>query len=96
MTPPIDPKVPSSNDIDGGDANTITNLTVQGTLPVGLSGRLLGIGPDSGADSGSSGIGSLGTGDGAVHSVHLHAGLAISYRSRWVRTDNIAPKPRTI
>ncbi len=48
---------------------------MQGTLPAALSGRLVGIGPGS------------EPGHAAVHSVHLHAGRAVSYRSRWVVTD---------
>jgi carotenoid cleavage dioxygenase-like enzyme len=58
---------------------TITDLKVVGTLPVGLSGQLLTI-------SGAEPVGLL---DRVVHAVELHAGSAISYRSRRVATDAV-------
>jgi len=53
-------------------------LTVHGTLPAGLSGQLLGIGPDVGAQ------------DGVVHSIELDAGRIIGHRCRLVLTDAVA------
>ena len=47
------------------------SLDVLGTIPPGLSGRLLGIGPGR---------------DGVVTSIRLHAGQAGEYRSQQVRT----------
>ena len=69
---------------------TITDLHVQGTLPTGLSGRLLAIGPDFDPDS--PGIRSSDAPAGMVHSVLLHAGRTISYRSRWVLTASMAQR----
>ena len=83
MAHPIDPSHLASNLGELGDEATVSNLEVLGSLPPDLSGRLLGIGSHFVA-------GSSGTGHGLVHSVHLHAGRALSYRSRWVRTGPIA------
>jgi carotenoid cleavage dioxygenase-like enzyme len=72
-----------------GDITT-ADLAVQGTLPAGLSGRLLAIGP--GAEG--SGGGSAG-GDGVVHLIQLRSGRAVSYRRRWVITDAVAQRHGT-
>ena len=68
------------NDIVLESEVTITDLDVRGTLPRELSGQLLAIGPD---DDG-------GGRAGKVHSVLLHEGRALSYRSRWIVTDAVA------
>ncbi|MEO8266069.1 MAG: carotenoid oxygenase family protein [Ilumatobacteraceae bacterium] len=78
MAPPTEPSLPPTNDNDLRSGATLTGLTVQGTLPASLSGRLVAIGPDSGGDV-----------DGVLHSVHLHQGRALSYRSRRVITGSI-------
>ena len=65
---------PSTNDNAVRDDATITGLAVRGALPVGLSGRLVAIGPDSESDHAQ------------LHAVHLHGGRVLSYRSRWVST----------
>jgi carotenoid cleavage dioxygenase-like enzyme len=81
----------------------ITGLRVEGTLPLSLSGRLLGIGPNpEGGDP--SNARTPHANDGMVHSLHLQEGRAISYRSRRVITDtdadahrlelNPSPRPR--
>ncbi len=89
MAPPTEPPRPPPNEVR--DGTTITGrLTVQGTLPNALSGLLLGIGPDS--DSDGSRFRSPGADDGVVHSVHLHAGRATSYRNKWVITDAVAKR----
>jgi carotenoid cleavage dioxygenase-like enzyme len=88
MAPPTKPPRPPTNEVR--DGTSITGLTVQGTLPAGLSGRLLAIGPHT--DSDGSGFRSLAADDGVVHSVHLHAGRATSYRNRWVITDAVAQR----
>lgn len=65
-------------------------LIAQGTLPAGLSGTFVGIGPDS--DIPSAGVGEVAAHDGVVHSVHLGSDGTISYRSRWVITDAVAKR----
>lgn len=67
----------------------VTDFHVEGTLPAGLSGRLIGIGPCIATAAGTDPE-SVGANDGMVHSVHLDDGCAISYRSRWVITDAVA------
>ena len=84
--------LPSPNHAEVEGETTITGLHVQGTLPRGLSGRLLAIGPSVNANS--SGIDMRDAHDGMVHSVHLHAGRALSYRSRWVLTTSVARRLR--
>jgi carotenoid cleavage dioxygenase-like enzyme len=64
---------------------TITNLKVVGTLPAGLSGQLLSIGPNP--ETSISGTEPTGLFDCLVHGVELHAGRAVSYRSRSVVAD---------
>jgi 8'-apo-carotenoid 13,14-cleaving dioxygenase len=86
MAPPIDPSLPRSNDVEAASETTITGLKVRGTLPARLSGRLKAIGPGFQ----HSGVRSLGTGDGVLHSVHFDAGRAVSYRNHWVATDAVA------
>jgi carotenoid cleavage dioxygenase len=75
MAPTTEHPLQPTNDSSVSGATTITGLDIVGTVPDRLSGRLIGIGSDSEADH------------SRVHSVHLHAGQVISYRSRLVRTD---------
>ena len=77
MAPPTEPALSPTNDIELRSEATITGLPVRGTLPAGLSGRLVAIGPNS--ESGKS----------VFRSVHLHEGRAESYRSRWVISDTV-------
>ena len=84
MAQPTDPSFVPPNPDALGDEASVSGLEVVGALPPELSGCLLGIGP------GHSETGSPGTGDGVVHSVHLHAGRALGYRRRRVRTDPVA------
>jgi 8'-apo-carotenoid 13,14-cleaving dioxygenase len=86
MAPSTEPRLPRENDRELFGDTTLTDLTVDGVIPAGLSGRLLSIG--SGRDGAGSRL--LETSDGIVHSVHLDAGRCLSYRSRWVRTDAVA------
>ena len=69
---------PSTNANELRSEVTITGLPVRGTLPAGLSGRLVAIGPDS--EPGRAG----------VHVVHLSVGRVLSSRSRRVSTDGVA------
>jgi carotenoid cleavage dioxygenase-like enzyme len=70
------------------DETTLAGLSVEGSLPVALSGQYVRIGPNP-----------LTTTvpprpwrslDGMVHGVALHAGRAVGYRNRWVITDAVA------
>jgi 8'-apo-carotenoid 13,14-cleaving dioxygenase len=88
MTPPSDPSFLRSNRLKVGDETTITGLNVNGILPAGLSGRLFAIGPDTDRPHDRS----LNEGDGVIHCAYLHAGRTISYRSRWVITDDVAQR----
>ena len=94
MAPPTDPPHPSTNhaelhrEVEG--ETTITGLHPHGTFPAGLSGQLIAIGPSVDADS--SGIDTPDADNGMVHSVLLHAGRFISYRSRWVVTTSVAQR----
>jgi 8'-apo-carotenoid 13,14-cleaving dioxygenase len=90
MAPPTEPPRPPTNEDLAG--TIITGLVVRGALPAALSGWLLGIGPD--CDSDVSGFRSSEGSDGVVHSVHLHAGRVISYRTRRVITDAVAKRLR--
>ncbi len=90
MAPPIQPTGPSKSVISVPDQSTMNALTARGTLPAGLSGTFIGIGPDP--DTPSAGVGEVAADDGVVHSVHLDSGGTISYRSRWVITDAVAKR----
>lgn len=79
-----DSSLPPGNDGAARD-ETIAALMVHGTLPAGLSGRLVAIGRSSDG-------GAPGAEDGMIHAVELHAGRATSYRSRWVITDAVAKR----
>jgi carotenoid cleavage dioxygenase len=76
---------------------TTTDLEVDGAIPAELNGRYLRIGPNPFVMP--TGPYHWFVGDGMVHGVELGAGLARSYRNRWVRTDDIAralgEEPRT-
>jgi carotenoid cleavage dioxygenase-like enzyme len=61
MAPTIEPSNPPAE-----------NLTVRGTLPAGLTGQLIGIGPD------------VAGRHGVVHSIELNIGRVTRYRSRAV------------
>lgn len=86
MAQPTDPFYVPPNPDELGDETAVSGLEVLGSLPPGLSGWLLGIGP------GYSETASTGAGDGVVHSVHVRGGRALSYRRRWVRTDSVAAR----
>ncbi len=88
MATPNLPARPPNSGIGASDESTMDALIAQGTLPAGLSGTFVGIGPDS--DIPSAGVGEFAAHDGVVHSVHLDSGGTISYRSRWVITDTVA------
>lgn len=85
MAPPTRSPHQPPNHIGLEEETTITGLGVRGVLPARLSGRLLAIGPGSHGPA-------FGASEGMVHSVHLHAGRAASYRSRWVITNTVAER----
>ena len=82
--------MPPNSGIGAPDESTVDALTARGTLPTGLSGAFVGIGPHS--DIPSAGLGEVAAHDGVVHSVHLDSAGTISYRSRWVITDTVAKR----
>lgn len=67
------------------DELAVTDLPVEGAVPPELSGRLLRIGPNPIAPNPAAYHWFLG--DGMLHAVELRDGKAVSYRNRWVRTD---------
>ena len=77
MDTPIRPSTFPSDDRDVD--NIVAGLTIAGGFPAGLSGRLLGIGPDA-------------NGDGVIHCIDVRAGRSVSYRRSWVKTDVVAQR----
>jgi len=80
----------AANKAPVADETTITNLRVAGKLPAALSGHYMRIGPNR-IDAVSRPADWAG-GEGMVHAVSLDAGRAISYRNRWITTDEVAQK----
>lgn len=86
------PNAPEPQSLPGDDApvhveTTVNGLTAEGALPRALAGQFVRIGPNSLPSTVLPDGRSL---DGMVHAVSLVAGRAVSYRSRWVNTDNVA------
>lgn len=80
----------SGNDAPVHDESTITGLVVAGALPESLSGHYLRIGPNP---IGGTPLAKHRTAaEGMVHAIALHAGRAVSYRNRWIRTDAASRK----
>jgi carotenoid cleavage dioxygenase len=71
------------------DELTTTDLPVQGAIPPELRGRLLRNGPNP-INVEDPATYHWFTGDGMVHGIELRDGKAVSYRNRWVRTDQAA------
>jgi len=67
---------------------TLTELSVTGTIPVGLDGRYLRIGPNPIAPDPASYHWFIG--DGMVHGLAIDGGRAIWYRNRWIRSNAVA------
>jgi carotenoid cleavage dioxygenase len=67
------------------DELTATGLPVQGAIPKELRGRLLRNGPNPIAPDPAAYHWFMG--DGMLHAIELRDGEAVSYRNRWVRTD---------
>ncbi len=80
---------------------TLTDLQVQGSIPPGLNGRYVRIGPNPLTPANPAAYHWF-TGDGMVHGVQLAVGQAPSYRNRWIRSKRVsaalgepeAPGPR--
>lgn len=67
------------------DELTVTDLPVEGRIPKELNGRLLRNGPNPIAPDPAAYHWFIG--DGMLHAIELRDGKAVSYRNRWVRTD---------
>ncbi|MFT3965967.1 MAG: carotenoid oxygenase family protein [Sphingobium sp.] len=70
------------------DEHLLTDLAVTGTIPAGLDGRYLRIGPNPVAPDPASYHWFIG--DGMVHALALQGGRALWYRNRWIRSDAVA------
>lgn len=67
---------------------TLADLEVTGTIPAGLNGRYLRIGPNPiDADPTSY---HWFIGDGMVHGLAIENGRALWYRNRWIRSEAVA------
>ena len=67
------------------DELTVAGLPVDGAIPSEINGRYLRNGPNPIAPDPAAYH--WFTGDGMLHAVELRDGKAVSYRNRWVRTD---------
>jgi len=67
---------------------TLDELAVTGTIPAGLSGRYLRIGPNPVAPDPASYHWFIG--DGMVHGLAIEGGRALWYRNRWIRSNAVA------
>lgn len=67
---------------------TIVDLPVTGTIPAGLDGRYLRIGPNP-VQPDPAGYHWF-TGDGMVHGIAVKDGKALWYRNRWIRSKRVA------
>ncbi|WP_375288490.1 carotenoid oxygenase family protein [Sphingomonas sp.] len=67
---------------------TIVDLPVTGTIPAGLDGRYLRIGPNP-VEPDARGYHWF-LGDGMVHGVAVKDGRALWYRNRWIRSNAVA------
>lgn len=68
---------------------TLEELPVTGTLPAGLDGRYLRIGPNPLMPPNPA-VHHWFVGDGMVHGLRVRDGRALWYRSRWIRSDAVA------
>jgi 8'-apo-carotenoid 13,14-cleaving dioxygenase len=93
-TPALDRARPAANPFLTGihspmqAEHTLTRLPVTGTIPAGLTGRYLRIGPNPvAADPAHY---HWFTGDGMVHALAIRDGQALWYRNRWLRSAAVA------
>ncbi len=68
---------------------TLTDLTVTGTIPDELDGRYIRIGPNP-VTPPNPGLYHWFMGDGMVHGVRLKQGKALWYRNRWIRSHAVS------
>ena len=68
---------------------TLADLSVTGTIPVGLSGRYLRNGPNPVTMPDAASYHWF-VGDGMVHGLAIRDGKALWYRNRWVRSADVA------
>ena len=68
---------------------TVHDLKVTGTIPAGLDGRLLRVGPNP-VDPENPVTYNWFTGNGMVHGVRIRDGKAEWYRNRFIRDDEVA------
>jgi carotenoid cleavage dioxygenase-like enzyme len=66
----------------------LTELAVDGTIPAGLDGRYLRIGPNPVDPDPASYHWFVG--DGMVHGIRIADGRALWYRNRWIRSEAVA------
>ncbi len=86
-----------------GEELTLTDLAVTGTIPDGLKGRYLRIGPNP-VTAPNPNAYHWFVGDGMAHGIRIEGGKAQWYRNRWVRTTAVsealgeppAPGPRGV
>ncbi len=70
------------------EEKTLTDLPVTGTIPPGLDGRYLRIGPNPISPDPNSHH--WFTGDGMVHGIRIEGGKAAWYKNRWIRSRRVA------
>ena len=68
---------------------TLTDLSVTGTIPAELDGRYIRIGPNP-ITPPNPGLYHWFMGDGMVHGVRLKQGKALWYRNRWIRSRAVS------
>ena len=85
MSTAIENRYLAGNFAPVNDELTATDLPVQGAIPEELRGRLLRNGPNPIAPDPAAYHWFIG--DGMLHAIELRDGKAVSYRNRWVRTD---------
>ncbi len=81
---------------------TLEQLAVQGSIPPGLDGRYLRIGPNPIKPPATQASHHWFVGDGMVHGLRIAGGQALWYRNRWIRSSAVsqalgepeAPGPR--
>ncbi len=70
---------------------TLEQLAVQGSIPPGLDGRYLRIGPNP-IRPPQAASHHWFVGDGMVHGLRIAGGQALWYRNRWIRSSGSAPR----
>ncbi len=68
---------------------TLTQLPVQGSIPAGLDGRYLRMGPNP-IKPPAAASHHWFVGDGMVHGLRIAGGLALWYRNRWIRSSKVS------